>query len=74
MHCLCLIYVYSGFYYCFNETAEEYFHHEDVNNKTECFALIQQNFTEVRWKNTKVNYDNVGMGFLSLLQVVSVNM
>lgn len=26
----------------------------------------------VRWKNTKVNFDNVGMGYLSLLQVVSI--
>ena len=46
---------------------------EDVNNKTECFALIDANFTEVRWKNIKVNYDNVGIGYLSLLQVVSLN-
>uniref|UniRef100_A0A3Q1GNM6 Sodium channel protein n=1 Tax=Acanthochromis polyacanthus TaxID=80966 RepID=A0A3Q1GNM6_9TELE len=59
------------FYYCFNETSEEYFLPEDVNNKTECLALIQDNFTEVRWKNVKVNYDNVGMGYLSLLQVAT---
>uniref|UniRef100_A0AAQ5WZB1 Sodium channel protein n=1 Tax=Amphiprion ocellaris TaxID=80972 RepID=A0AAQ5WZB1_AMPOC len=59
------------FYYCFNETAEEYFLPEKVNNKTECLALIQENFTEVRWKNVKVNYDNVGMGYLSLLQVAT---
>lgn len=26
----------------------------------------------VRWKNMKVNFDNVGMGYLSLLQVVSI--
>ncbi|KAM7387671.1 hypothetical protein PAMA_010015 [Pampus argenteus] len=58
------------FYYCYNETAGEVFEHEKVNNKTECFALIQAN-TEVRWKNTKVNYDNVGMGYLSLLQVAT---
>lgn len=61
------------FYYCFNETSQEYFDPEDVNNKTECFALIEANFTEVRWKNIKVNYDNVGLGYLSLLQVVSLN-
>uniref|UniRef100_A0A3P9P9S2 Sodium channel protein n=1 Tax=Poecilia reticulata TaxID=8081 RepID=A0A3P9P9S2_POERE len=57
------------FYYCFNETSEEYFSPEEVNNKTQCFDLIQTNFPEVRWKNTKLNFDNVGMGFLSLLQV-----
>lgn len=61
------------FYYCFNETSEEIFSSEDVNNKTECLALIEANSTEVRWKNVKVNYDNVGMGYLSLLQVVSLN-
>ncbi|XP_071319684.1 sodium channel protein type 4 subunit alpha B isoform X2 [Trachinotus anak] len=59
------------FYYCFNETSEEFFHADVINNKTECFALINENFTEVRWKNLKVNYDNVGMGYLSLLQVAT---
>lgn len=60
------------FYYCFNETSEEVFTTDQVNNKSDCFALIQENFTEVRWKNTKINFDNVGMGYLSLLQVVSL--
>lgn len=60
------------FYYCFNETSGEMFLPDEVNNKTQCLALIQENFTEVRWKNLKVNYDNVGMGYLSLLQVVSL--
>ncbi|KAM9345606.1 sodium channel protein type 4 subunit alpha B [Symphorus nematophorus] len=59
------------FYYCFNATSEELFDIADVNNKTECLALIEANFTEVRWKNVKVNYDNVGMGYLSLLQVAT---
>uniref|UniRef100_A0A3P8PUZ9 Sodium channel protein n=1 Tax=Astatotilapia calliptera TaxID=8154 RepID=A0A3P8PUZ9_ASTCA len=58
------------FYYCFNETSEELFLPERVDNKTQCLALIQENFTEVHWKNLKINYDNVGMGYLSLLQVV----
>uniref|UniRef100_A0A3Q2PRG6 Sodium channel protein n=1 Tax=Fundulus heteroclitus TaxID=8078 RepID=A0A3Q2PRG6_FUNHE len=58
------------YYYCYNETAEEYFLPEDVNNKTECFALINANYTEVRWKNVKINFDNVGAGYLALLQVV----
>uniref|UniRef100_A0A3Q3NMP5 Sodium channel protein n=1 Tax=Labrus bergylta TaxID=56723 RepID=A0A3Q3NMP5_9LABR len=59
------------FYYCFNETSEEMFSLEDVNNKTECLNLIAENFTEVRWRNIKVNFDNVGMGYLSLLQVAT---
>ncbi|TRZ02528.1 hypothetical protein DNTS_026583 [Danionella cerebrum] len=59
------------YYYCFNQTAEEYFPIEDVNNKTECFALINANMTEVRWKNVKINFDNVGAGYLALLQVAT---
>uniref|UniRef100_A0A8C9XN21 Sodium channel protein n=1 Tax=Sander lucioperca TaxID=283035 RepID=A0A8C9XN21_SANLU len=59
------------FYHCFNETSEEMFLPEDVNNRSECFALIEANISGVRWKNVKVNYDNVGMGYLSLLQVAT---
>uniref|UniRef100_A0A3B3WE48 Sodium channel protein n=1 Tax=Poecilia mexicana TaxID=48701 RepID=A0A3B3WE48_9TELE len=57
------------YYYCFNETAEENFLPDDVNNKTQCFELINSNHTEVRWKNVKINFDNVGAGYLALLQV-----
>ncbi|KAG7477361.1 hypothetical protein MATL_G00068780 [Megalops atlanticus] len=59
------------YYYCFNETAEERFEIEDVNNKTQCFNLIAANHTEVRWKNVKINFDNVGAGYLALLQVAT---
>uniref|UniRef100_A0A665W600 Sodium channel protein n=1 Tax=Echeneis naucrates TaxID=173247 RepID=A0A665W600_ECHNA len=59
------------FSYCFNETSEESFLPDEVNNKTQCLTLISENFSEVRWKNLKVNYDNVGMGYLSLLQVAT---
>lgn len=60
------------FSYCFNETSQERFDTKVVNNKTECVALIEANITEIRWKNVKVNFDNVGIGYLSLLQVVSL--
>uniref|UniRef100_A0A6Q2YJG9 Sodium channel protein n=1 Tax=Esox lucius TaxID=8010 RepID=A0A6Q2YJG9_ESOLU len=59
------------YYYCFNETSEENFQPDVVNNKTECFALINANYTEVRWKNVKINFDNVGAGYLALLQVAT---
>ncbi|XP_030649653.1 sodium channel protein type 4 subunit alpha B isoform X1 [Chanos chanos] len=59
------------FYFCYNTTSEEIFPVEVVNNKTECYELIEANFTEVRWMNLKVNFDNVGMGYLSLLQVAT---
>lgn len=45
---------------------------DQVANKSECDNLIQANET-ARWKNVKVNFDNVGFGYLSLLQVVSEN-
>ncbi|XP_051516008.1 sodium channel protein type 8 subunit alpha-like isoform X5 [Myxocyprinus asiaticus] len=59
------------YYYCFNATSEEYFLPEEVNNKSQCDELRQQNFTEVRWKNVKINFDNVGAGYLALLQVAT---
>ncbi|XP_027013080.2 sodium channel, voltage gated, type VIII, alpha subunit b isoform X1 [Tachysurus fulvidraco] len=59
------------YYYCFNTTEEAYFETTDVNNKTECFALINSNHSEVRWKNVKINFDNVGAGYLALLQVAT---
>ncbi|XP_068606315.1 sodium channel protein type 4 subunit alpha B [Brachionichthys hirsutus] len=59
------------FYYCYNGTSQEVFSPDEVHNRTECLALIEANFTEVRWRNVKINYDNVGMGYLSLLQVAT---
>ncbi|XP_034390660.1 sodium channel protein type 4 subunit alpha B-like [Cyclopterus lumpus] len=57
------------FFYCFNETAEELFLPEVVNNKTQCLWLSMENFTEVSWKNPQLNYDNVLSGYLPLLQL-----
>lgn len=62
------------YYYCFNETSEEVFPVDVVNNRTQCEALMKQNFTEVRWKNVKINFDNVGAGYLALLQVVRTSL
>ncbi len=41
-----------------------------VNNKSDCQAM---NDTQFYWTKVKVNFDNVGLGYLSLLQVVSVS-
>ncbi|XP_035253616.1 sodium channel protein type 4 subunit alpha A isoform X1 [Anguilla anguilla] len=57
------------FYRCINTTSEEVFPVSVVNNKSDCLALMHTN--EVRWVNVKVNYDNVGLGYLSLLQVAT---
>lgn len=60
------------FFYCFNETSEEIMLADEVNNKSQCYYLILENYTEIRWKNMKFNFDNTAMGFLSLLLLVSV--
>ncbi|KAJ0058613.1 hypothetical protein NL108_017864 [Boleophthalmus pectinirostris] len=59
------------FYYCSNETSGERFEPAEVENRSQCEELMLQHPGEVRWKNVKVNYDNVGMGYLSLLQVAT---
>ncbi|XP_026566929.1 sodium channel protein type 8 subunit alpha isoform X7 [Pseudonaja textilis] len=59
------------YHYCFNQTAEYRFEIEEVNNKTECEKLMEPNNTEIRWKNVKINFDNVGAGYLALLQIAT---
>ncbi|KAK9539343.1 hypothetical protein VZT92_004453 [Zoarces viviparus] len=39
-----------------------------VNNKSECLSM---NATQFYWTKVKVNFDNVGLGYLSLLQVAT---
>ncbi|CAI5668451.1 unnamed protein product [Oreochromis niloticus] len=55
------------FSYCYNDTSEELFSFYVVKNKSECFSLMDLNFSEVNWKTWTFNFDNVGMSFLSLL-------
>ncbi|KAL0984438.1 hypothetical protein UPYG_G00141510 [Umbra pygmaea] len=58
------------FYHCINTTSEVMFPLTEVNNKSDCLAL-QQATQEARWVNGKINYDNVALGYLSLLQVAT---
>ncbi|XP_035424822.1 sodium channel protein type 2 subunit alpha-like isoform X16 [Cygnus atratus] len=58
------------FYHCVNTTTGEMFDVSDVNNYTQCEELIKSN-QSARWKNVKVNFDNVGAGYLALLQVAT---
>ncbi|KAK0133804.1 Sodium channel protein type 1 subunit alpha [Merluccius polli] len=55
------------YYYCVNTTSNEIFPVSMVNNRSECMALVNES---ARWKNVKINFDNVGAGYLALLQVV----
>ncbi|KGL92307.1 Sodium channel protein type 2 subunit alpha, partial [Charadrius vociferus] len=62
--------LFAGKYYrCVNTTTGDLFDISVVNNKSDCMALLYTN--EVRWVNVKVNFDNVGLGYLSLLQVAT---
>uniref|UniRef100_A0A671YAC1 Sodium channel protein n=1 Tax=Sparus aurata TaxID=8175 RepID=A0A671YAC1_SPAAU len=56
------------YYYCVNTTNDEVFPISVVNNMTECLNLINDS---ARWKNVKINFDNVGAGYLALLQVAT---
>ncbi|KAK2820656.1 hypothetical protein Q5P01_023615 [Channa striata] len=58
------------FYRCINTTTEELFNMTEVNNRSDCMA-IKEATQDARWVNVKVNYDNVGQGYLSLLQVAT---
>ncbi|KAK6310122.1 hypothetical protein J4Q44_G00200030 [Coregonus suidteri] len=54
------------YYHCINMTTSERFEVRDVANMTECLAL-----KGAHWKNVKINFDNVGAGYLALLQVAT---
>uniref|UniRef100_UPI0037E996B4 sodium channel protein type 2 subunit alpha-like n=1 Tax=Semicossyphus pulcher TaxID=241346 RepID=UPI0037E996B4 len=54
------------FYHCLNKTSDKYFPTSVVRNKTDC-----DNQENSRWKNVKINFDNVGLGYLALLQVAT---
>ncbi|KAI3365798.1 hypothetical protein L3Q82_000797 [Scortum barcoo] len=56
------------YYYCVNTTTDEIFPIDVVNNKTDCLNLVNDS---ARWKNVKINFDNVGAGYLALLQVAT---
>ncbi|XP_074857349.1 sodium channel protein type 1 subunit alpha isoform X9 [Carettochelys insculpta] len=58
------------FYYCVNTTDDKRFEVDTINNFSQCDELIKSN-QSARWKNVKVNFDNVGFGYLSLLQVAT---
>ncbi|NXI45007.1 SCN2A protein, partial [Galbula dea] len=58
------------FYQCVNTTTGEPFPPEDVSNATVC-ENRRITGADARWQNAKVNFDNVGAGYLSLLQVAT---
>lgn len=66
--CILGVNLFSGkFGRCMNTTANPalLINYTIIANRSQC---ISENFT---WDNLKVNFDNVGMAYLALLQVVS---
>ncbi|XP_046515757.1 sodium channel protein type 7 subunit alpha [Equus quagga] len=66
------VHLFAGtFYECIDPTSGERFPISEVMNKSQCENLV---FNEsMPWENAKLNFDNVGNGFLSLLQVATFN-
>ncbi|KAL6090253.1 hypothetical protein STEG23_001317 [Scotinomys teguina] len=66
------VHLFAGkFYECIDPTSGERFPAFEVMNQSQCENLI---FNEsMPWENAKLNFDNVGNGFLSLLQVGGSN-
>ncbi|NXJ79946.1 SCN2A protein, partial [Trogon melanurus] len=58
------------FYHCINTTTGATLTPEEVSNRTMC-QRRKDSGEAVRWQNVKVNFDNVGAGYLSLLQVAT---
>ncbi|KAM9347843.1 sodium channel, voltage-gated, type I-like, alpha [Symphorus nematophorus] len=50
---------------CINKTTDEPFLPKQVRFVNECTS------PDARWKNLKINFDNVGLGYLALLQVAT---
>ncbi|TKS67257.1 Sodium channel protein type 4 subunit alpha [Collichthys lucidus] len=60
--------LFAGKYYaCFNTTTDKRFLPSEVPDKEAC-----RNTTDARWTNLKINFDNVGLGYLALLQVPNI--
>ncbi len=55
------------FHVCINRTTDKPFLPVEVKTKNDCLNLGNE---AARWKNLKINFDNVGLGYLALLQVV----
>lgn len=56
------------FHVCINRAIDKPYLPLEVKTKNDCLNLGND---VARWKNLKVNFDNVGLGYLALLQVVS---
>ncbi|XP_064238709.1 sodium channel protein type 7 subunit alpha [Aotus nancymaae] len=66
------VHLFAGkFYECIDPTSGERFPSSEVMNKSQCESLLFND--SMPWENAKLNFDNVGNGFLSLLQLATFN-
>ncbi|KAM6174198.1 LOW QUALITY PROTEIN: sodium channel protein type 7 subunit alpha [Erethizon dorsatum] len=66
------VYLFAGtFYACTDQPNGERFPVSEVLNRSQCESLVYNE--SLSWKNAQLNFDNVGNGFLSLLQVATFN-
>jgi len=56
---------------CVNMTEEDSELNSSINDLTDC--KMHNTTGKIFWVNVKVNFDNVGSGYLALLQVVSAS-
>ncbi|XP_073701241.1 sodium channel, voltage-gated, type I-like, alpha [Garra rufa] len=56
------------FYECVNKTSGKRMSSTEIYNKSECKLAGSE---EATWRNLKINFDNVGNGYLALLQVAT---
>ncbi|XP_036593864.1 sodium channel protein type 11 subunit alpha [Trichosurus vulpecula] len=67
--CMLGVNLFSGrFGKCITQVEKEAINYTIVNNRTLCEMGIHPNAC---WSNAKVNFDNVGIGYLALLQVAT---
>ncbi|XP_055966312.1 sodium channel protein type 7 subunit alpha isoform X2 [Sorex fumeus] len=59
------------FYKCIGPKSGEKYSLSKVMNKSQCESFMHNE--SMSWKNANLNFDNVGNGFLSLLQVATFN-
>ncbi|XP_077584847.1 sodium channel, voltage-gated, type I-like, alpha isoform X2 [Stigmatopora nigra] len=60
--------LFAGKYYRCLDNSSVRFLPSEVQNKSVCESL---GIDQAKWKNHKINFDNVGLGYLALLQVAT---
>ena len=68
MTCFAGVQLFAGKFFKCEDPDGERVSADIVNNRTQCEELFDEGY---RWKNSKINFDNVFMGYLALLQIAT---